>query len=42
MLNWLKANRKAMNKGEMKPERVEMFKGLQALVEENKRKNQYA
>ena len=42
MLNWLKANRKAMNKGEMKPERVEMFKGLLALVEENKRKNQYA
>ena len=42
MLNWLKANRKAMNKGEMKPERAEKFKELLALVEENKRKNQYA
>ena len=42
MLNWLKANRKAMNKGEMKPERVEMFKGLLALCGEYKRKNQYA
>ena len=41
MLNWLKANRKAMNKGEMKPERVEMFNLLLALVEENKRKNQW-
>ena len=35
MLNWLKANRKTMNKGEMKPERVENFKELLALVEEN-------
>ena len=41
MLNWLKANRKAMNKGEMKPERVEIFKGPLALVEEYKRVNQY-
>ena len=42
MLNWLKANRKKMNAGEMKAERVEKFKELLALVEENKRKNQYA
>ena len=40
-LNWLKANRKAMNKGELKPERVERYKELLALVEENKRKNQW-
>ncbi len=29
MLNWLKANRKALNAGKMKPERLEMFKSLQ-------------
>ena len=31
-----------MNKGELKPERVEKFEELLVLVEENKRKNQYA
>ena len=41
MLNWLKANRKKMNAGVLKPERVEKFKDLQELVEENKRKNQW-
>ena len=41
MLNWLKANRKAMNAGKMKSERVERFKELLMLMEENKRKNQY-
>ena len=41
MLNWLKANRKKMNAGEMKVERVEKFKELLEIVEENKRKNQY-
>ena len=41
MLNWLKANRKLMNKGEMKGERLEMFKVLLGKVEENKRVNQY-
>ena len=41
MLNWLKANRKVMNKGEMGPERVEAFGRLMALMEEYKRKNQY-
>lgn len=40
-LNWLKANRKAMNKGEMKPERRAKFQELLALCEQNRRKNQY-
>ncbi len=31
-----------MNAGELKGERLSMFKGLLTLVEENKRKNQYA
>ena len=42
MLNWLKANRKKMNAGELKPERVLKFKELLTLMEENKHKNQYA
>ena len=41
MLNWVKANRKAMNAGKMRPERVEAFGKLMALMEEYKRKNQY-
>ena len=41
MLNWVKANRKVMNKGEMKAERVEAFKKLLAKMEECKRVNQY-
>jgi len=41
MLNWLKANRKKMNAGELKAERVGMFQKLLELIEENKRKNQY-
>ena len=41
MLNWLKANRKALNAGKLKPNRVEMFNKLLALCEEYKRKNQY-
>jgi hypothetical protein len=41
MLNWLKANRKRMNAGEMKPERVGVFKDLLALTEEHKRVNQW-
>ena len=41
MLNWLKANRKVLNAGKLKPNRVEMFKKLLALCEEYKRKNQY-
>ena len=41
MLNWVKANRKALNAGKMKPERVEAFGRLMALMEEYKRKNQH-
>ena len=41
MLNWLKANRKALNAGKLKPNRVEMFNKLLALCEVYKRKNQY-
>ena len=40
-LNWLKANRKVMNAGKMKAERVEKFERLLALCEEYKRVNQY-
>lgn len=42
MLNWLKANRKKMNAGELKEERLAKFKKFLTLVEVNKRKNQYA
>lgn len=41
MLNWLKANRKSMNAGKLKAERVEMFKELLTLMEVYKRVNQY-
>jgi hypothetical protein len=41
MLNWVKANRKVMNAGKMKPDRVEMFNRLLELVEQCKRVNQY-
>ncbi len=41
MLNWLKANRKTLNVGKMKPERIEMIRRLLSLMEEYKRKNQY-
>ncbi len=41
MLNWVKANRKAMNAGKMKPERVEKFRKLLELTEQYRRKNQY-
>ena len=41
MLNWLKANRKALNAGKMKPERVEKFKKLLEMTEQYRRKNQY-
>ena len=40
-LNWIKANRKALNAGKMKPERVEKFKVLLEMTEQYKRKNQY-
>ena len=41
MLNWLKANRKALNAGRMKEERVEMFKVLLAAREKVRRVNQW-
>ena len=41
MLNWLKANRKALNAGKMKAERVVLFEKLQELMEGYKRKNQF-
>ena len=41
MLNWVKANRKRMNSDALKEPRLSMFKDLLALVEENKRVNQY-
>lgn len=40
-LNWIKANRKALNAGKMKIERVEKFKELVVLTEQYRRKNQY-
>ena len=41
MLNWLKANRKALNAGNMKPERVGKFRKLLEMMEQYRRKNQY-
>ncbi len=41
MLNWLKANRKTLNAGKMKQERVEKFRKLLEMTEQYKRKNQY-
>ena len=41
MLNWVKANRKAMNAGKVRPERLEAFGRLMEIMEEYKRKNQY-
>ena len=41
MLNWLKANRKQMNKGEMKEPRLNKFRELLELGELYKHKNQY-
>jgi len=41
MLNWVKHQRKLMNAGEMKRERVALFEELLALSEQYKRKNQY-
>ena len=40
-LNWLKANRKALNAGKMKAERVEKFRKLLEMTEQYRRKNQY-
>ena len=40
-LNWLKANRKAMNAGKLKPERVEKFRKLLEMTKQYRRKNQF-
>ena len=42
MLNWLKQQRKLHNAGKLNPNRVGAFKKLMALIEENKRVNQYS
>jgi len=41
MLNFIKHNRKLMNAGAMKPERMAQFKQLLELCERYKHKNQY-
>ena len=41
MLNWVKANRKALHAGKMKPERVELFNRLLAMCEKYRHVNQY-
>ena len=41
MLNWLKQQRKLLNAGKLKDDRIEPFNRLMALIEENKRINQY-
>ena len=41
MLNWVKQQRKLHNAGKLNLNRVEPFKKLMALIEENKRVNQY-
>ena len=39
--NWIRHSKKLMNSGLLKEDRVERFKELLALIEENKHKNQY-
>lgn len=39
--NWVKHNRKQLNAGTLKDERVAAFKQLLSLMEANKHKNQY-
>lgn len=41
LLNWVKATRKRMNAGTLKPERVVLFKKLLELGEQYKHVNQY-
>ena len=41
MLNWIKHQRKLLNAGQLKPERVEVFERLLGLCEEYRRVNQY-
>ena len=41
LVNWCKHQRKIINAGGMKPDRVKMFEELQALAEKYKHVNQY-
>ena len=41
MLNWVKQQRKLMNAGKLKVERIEKFRELMAQMEQYKRVNQY-
>ena len=41
LLNWVKQQRKLMNAGALKPERLEKFNKLLELIERYKRINQY-
>ena len=41
LVNWCKQQRKLVNAGKMKEERVEKFRKLLELTEQYKRKNQY-
>lgn len=41
LLSWIKQQRKLLNAGALKPERVEPFKALMKLIERYKRTNQY-
>lgn len=41
MLNWIKQQRKLLNTEKLKEERIGSFNKLLALIEENKRVNQY-
>ena len=41
MLNWVKQQRKLVNAGALKAERVEKFRKLLELMEQYRRKNQY-
>ena len=39
--NWIKHNKKLLNSGDLKEDRVALFKGILAQMEEYKRVNQY-
>lgn len=41
LYTWLKHNRKQLNAGTLKPERVEKFRKLLEMTEQYRRKNQY-
>ena len=41
ILNWVKQQRKLLNAGALKEDRIEPFKRLMEIWEENKRVNQY-